>query len=160
MGDHIHKQTIPRAALIGAAFLMVGSMSLAAGARHVHRSTPAAAVPAPIQVRELRFEDRPDGSLAAIDTKTGDVAGIVAPGTNGFVRGVLRGMFRNRKLESLGHDAHFRLAREADNHLTLEDPDTRRHVDLDSFGPTNSAAFARFLGPSLVSSLGPGAAAP
>jgi putative photosynthetic complex assembly protein len=69
----------------------------------------------------------------------------IAPETNGFVRGVLRGMFRTRKLESLGHDARFRLAREADGRLTLQDPQTGRQVELDSFGPTNSAAFADLL---------------
>jgi putative photosynthetic complex assembly protein len=94
---------------------------------------------------QVRFEDRPDGTLAVLDATTGREASIVQPGTNGFIRGVLRGMFRGRKLEALSRDGQFRLAREADGHLTLEDPETGRRVDLDSFGPTNSAAFAGLL---------------
>jgi putative photosynthetic complex assembly protein len=54
-------------------------------------------------------------------------------------------MFRSRKLESVGHEAPFTLAREADGRLTLSDKQTGRTVDLDSFGPTNLASFERVL---------------
>jgi putative photosynthetic complex assembly protein len=150
MGNHIHVQHVPRGALIGAALLIVGSISLAAGARRAHVAEQAVApAPAPARAsRDLRFEDRPDGTLAVLDADTSELVCIVPPASNGFVRGVLRGMFRERKLESMGHDARFRLAREAEGRLTLVDPQTGRRVDLDSFGPTNSAAFARFLEPS------------
>jgi putative photosynthetic complex assembly protein len=69
----------------------------------------------------------------------------VAAGSNNFIRGVLRGMFRGRKLESLGHDGVFTLARQANGRLTLEDPETKRRVELDSFGPTNAGAFEGLL---------------
>lgn len=145
MAEHIHTQVIPRRVLIAAGALMLASIGLAAGARAANLSArPAAVVPAR-QVRDIRFEDRPDGTLSVIDAATNTEACIVPPASNGFVRGVLRGMFRGRKLESMGRDGSFRLSREADGRLTLEDPQTGRRVDLDSFGPTNSAAFARFL---------------
>lgn len=147
MGNHIHKQHIPRGALVGAALLIVGSISLAAGARRVHLSEQArAAAPLPaLASRDLRFADRPDGTLAVLEANTGELVTLVPAASNGFVRGVLRGMFRERKLESVGHEGCFRLSREADGHLSLVDPQTGRRVALDSFGPTNSAAFARFL---------------
>lgn len=145
---HIHKQHVPRAALIGAAVLMVGTITLAAGARQVHLAAPVVAEAPPQRVRTLRFSDRPDGTLAAIDVDTGNVAGVIAPGTNNFVRGVLRGLYRGRKLESLPpDDAHFRLAREADGRLTLGDPATGRHIELDSFGPVNASCFGVLLTP-------------
>jgi len=140
MGDHIHNQTVPRGALIGAAFLIVGTMALAASARSIRLSHPAP-VAAPVAVAEIRFEDRPDGSLAVLDAKTGREDIVLASGSNNFIRGVLRGMFRSRKLESLGHDGTFLLKHEADGSLTLTDPQTNRIVDLDSFGPTNADAF-------------------
>jgi putative photosynthetic complex assembly protein len=99
----------------------------------------------PIESVEVRFEDRSDGSIAVLDATTGRELTEVAPRSNNFIRGVLRGMFRGRKLESLGRDGVFRLAREADGHLTLEDAEIGRRIDLDSFGPTNSAAFATLL---------------
>ena len=70
---------------------------------------------------------------------------LVPPRSNGFVRGVLRGLFRNRKQEALGRDGLFRLSRQADGRLSIEDPQTGRRVDLDAFGATNSAAFAELL---------------
>ena len=148
MGDHIHRQTIPRFALIGAAVLMVGTITLAAGARQVRLATPEAAPAPPQRVRMLRFTDMPDGSLEAFDVTTGKVAGAIAPGTNNFIRGVLRGLYRGRKIEGLAHDdAHFRLAREADGRLTIGDPDTGRHIELDSFGPVNADTFGVLLKP-------------
>jgi putative photosynthetic complex assembly protein len=145
MAQHIHTQTVPRPALFGAAFLIVGSMALAASARSAHLAEQKAPMAAPSQVIEVRFEDRADGTLVVLDAETGREIRTVAPGTNHFVRGVLRGMFRGRKLESLGKEPGFRLAHEADGRTTLEDPQTGRHVDLDSFGPTNAAVFADIL---------------
>lgn len=146
MSEHHHDQAVPRAALVGAAALIVFTITVAAFARHSHLAARAGtSSPAPIESFEAKFEDRPGGELAVLDARTGREVTDVAPGTNGFIRGVLRGMFRTRKLESLGHDATFLLARQQDGRLTLEDLQTARRVDLDSFGPTNSAAFAGLL---------------
>lgn len=147
MADHIHTQHIPRAAIIGAGILMLGTLALAGGARQLHLAEAArAAAPAPdYEAYQIRFEDRKDGTLAVLDATSGVDISTVPPGTNGFVRGVLRGMFRSRKLEAIGHEGSFRLAREAGGRLTLTDPQTARRVDLDSFGPTNSQSFTLIL---------------
>jgi putative photosynthetic complex assembly protein len=97
-----------------------------------------------VQVREFRFEDRPDGSIAVFDTQ-GRLAEIVAPGSNGFLRGTMRGLARERKREGIGPELPFRMVGRADGRLTLEDPGTGRRVDLGSFGPTNAAAFAQLM---------------
>ena len=140
MSEHHHNQTVPRSVLLGAAAMILLSLGLAASARRA----PPAAVPA-LAVLQVRFEDRPDGSIAMLDADSGRELSLVPPRSNGFIRGVLRGMCRARRLESLGREGHFRLAREADGRLSLQDPQTGRRVDLDSFGPTNSAAFAQLL---------------
>ena len=144
MSDHRHDQTVPLGALLGAAALMLGTIALAAGARHAHLAEPVVVV-APHASIAVRFEDRPGGTIAVLDAATGREVSIVPERSNGFVRGVLRGMFRTRKLESIDRSAEFLLAREADDRLTLVDPSSGRRVDLDSFGPTNSAAFASIL---------------
>jgi putative photosynthetic complex assembly protein len=69
----------------------------------------------------------------------------VAPGTNGFLRGTLRGLARERKREGLDGTVPFRLSQTRAGHLLLTDPATGRFVDLGSFGPTNAAVFARLL---------------
>lgn len=138
MHDHPHAQTVPRAALLGAAALIAATIALAAGARHARSGNAAA--PPPDEFADVRFEDR-SGAVVMLDAATGREVGALAPGTNGFVRGVLRGMFRGRKLEAIGREGSFRLARDGGGRLTLEDPATGRVVDLRSFGPANAAVF-------------------
>ncbi len=144
MTNHIHTQKVPRAFLLGAALLIAGTVSLAASARASRLAEPAV-VQAPRESIEIRFEDRQDGTLAVLAANDGRQISAVAPGTNGFIRGVVRGMFRSRKLEAIGRESTFVLMREAEGRLTLTDPTTNRRVDLDSFGPTNSAAFGNIL---------------
>lgn len=144
MNDHVADAPFPRAPLLGAA-LLVGLALLAVafvritglGATH----TPDAAA---VVVRDFRFEDRSDGSVAVIDASNGWQVEVVT-GANGFLRGTLRGLARERKRQGVGAEQPFRLTGRADGRLTLEDPATGRRVDLESFGPTNAAVFARML---------------
>lgn len=99
---------------------------------------------APVSERALRFIDRPDGSIAVIDAGDDRVVDSVT-GESGFVRGTLRGLARERKRQGIGAEQPFRLVARADGRLTLLDPATGRRVDLESFGPTNAAAFAHML---------------
>lgn len=145
MNDHAHNTNVPRLPLLGAAFLIVASLLLVAmvrltgfGASHVEDSEA-------VMVRELRFEDRADGSIAVLDAREGNVVYSVAPGTNGFLRGTMRGLARERKRQGSGPEYPFRLIGHTDGRLTLEDPATGRRIDLESFGPTNAAVFSRLL---------------
>lgn len=131
--------------LLGAGALLLATLALSAEARS-GRSSAAAAVAAPaVQQVELRFEDRPDGSVGVLDASTSHEVDVVPPAEGGFVRGVMRGMFRTRKLESIPPHHGFRLMRLADGNLVLEDPQSGRRVDLRAFGSTNHEAFARML---------------
>lgn len=143
MSPQAHRQLVPRGVLIAAGIMMATSIGFAAAARRAHLASPPAVRP-PIESVVLAFTDRTDGTILVTDAGGREVS-RVQPGTNGFIRGVLRGMFRTRKLESLGREGRFVLAREADGHLSLTDPETGRRVELDSFGPTNTAAFADLL---------------
>ena len=70
---------------------------------------------------------------------------VLAPGTNGFARGVLRGLARERRRSDIGMEPPFRLARWSDGRLTLEDPTTGRRIELGAFGPTNAEVFAALM---------------
>ena len=144
MSEHHHRLDIPRGVLWAAGAMILMSLGLAAGARHAHLAHPEQ-VARPVESIDLRFQDLPDGAIAVFDADKGREVSRVPPRSNGFIRGVLRGMFRIRKLESLDRQGRFRLARAADGRLSLSDPQTGRRVELDSFGPTNSAAFAQLL---------------
>jgi putative photosynthetic complex assembly protein len=134
----------PRAPLLAAATLVV--LAIAAVAYVRLTGIGAAHVPdAPtVVVRELRFEDRPDGGVAVYDVRANELVEVIT-GSNGFLRGTLRGLARERKRSGFGSDQPFRLVGHADGRLTLEDPATARRVDLESFGPTNVAVFAHLL---------------
>jgi putative photosynthetic complex assembly protein len=94
--------------------------------------------------RALRFEDRPDGSVAIIDGNTGQLLGQFS-GEQGFLRGTLRALSRERKARGLGSEIPFRLIARTDGGLTLYDPATSQRVDLESFGPSNAGVFAPLL---------------
>lgn len=135
----------PRGPLIAVGSLVVMSVLAVCAVRFtgvgvVHvRDAPA------VEVRQFRFEDRPDGSIAVLDGSGHRLLYTVAPGTNGFLRGTMRGLARERKREDVGEAVPFRMVGHADGRLTLEDPGTGRRVDLGSFGPTNAAVFERIM---------------
>ena len=70
---------------------------------------------------------------------------MVAPGTNGFLRGVLRGLAQERLRQDAGAATPFVLTRWSDGRLSLTDPVTGRSVYLEAFGPSNVALFAALL---------------
>jgi putative photosynthetic complex assembly protein len=135
---------VPRFVLIGAALLIVATITAALAMRviGIDRFPPTAAV---LAERELRFTDRADGAITVTNAADGTVIDILAPGSNAFIRGTLRGLARQRRSEDVGKELPFRLTAYADGRLTLDDPGTGRRIDLEAFGPTNVQAFARFL---------------
>jgi putative photosynthetic complex assembly protein len=58
---------------------------------------------------------------------------------------VLRGLARERRQHGIGAEPPFRLTLWANGALSLVDTATGRVIELDGFGQTNRAAFARLL---------------
>lgn len=143
MGPMMHDRPFPRGPLVGAGVL-VGCALLAAVAGRMGAADRGPPPSVPVAARELRFEDRTDGSIAVLDAGGAPVS-VAAPGTNGFMRATLRGLARERKRRDLGAETPFRLTAWADGRLTLDDPATGRRLELVAFGPTNEAVFARLL---------------
>jgi putative photosynthetic complex assembly protein len=139
------ERLIPRGVLVGAGALIALTVAAAAAARVSGIGTTEPPVSAPVESRELRFEDRDDGAVAVYEAADGSTVDVLAPGTNGFVRGVMRGLARERKRQEIGQQPPFRLTRWADGRLTLDDTATGRRIELAAFGPTNTGAFARLL---------------
>ncbi len=142
--EHLH-ENLPRTPLMALCALVICTVVAVAAVRItgvgvVHQPDAAA-----VEVREFRFEDRPDGSIVVLDAASRGLVETVAPGTNGFLRGTMRGLARERKRMGVGPEIPFRMIGRADGRLTLEDPGTGRRVDLASFGPTNAAVFAQIM---------------
>ena len=92
--------------------------------------------------RTLRFEDRPNGDVAVMDANT-QTEITRFQGEQGFVRGVLRTLSRERMRRGIGSGPAFELIAHSDGRLTLIDPATEHRIDLESFGPSNMANFAK-----------------
>jgi putative photosynthetic complex assembly protein len=90
--------------------------------------------------RELLFADGPKGEVVVKDFKTGEVIGLFE-GEQGFVRGTLRALVRERKRRDVGSEQPFELTARTNGRLILNDPATAQRIDLDSFGPANAALF-------------------
>jgi len=135
----------PRGPLFGAITLVILSILLAGVSRYTGLGSVQVDPANPVETRVLRFEDRSDGSVAVLDASDGRVIEMLAPGTNGFVRGVLRGLVRERKLSGIGSELPFQLVRWDDGRLSLKDTATGRQIELVSFGRTQIETFAKML---------------
>ena len=99
---------------------------------------------ATLSERLLRFEDRPGGGVAVIDGATGQLLTTMT-GEQGFLRGAIRALARDRNARKMGAEQPFKLISRTDGRLTLFDPVSGQRVDLESFGPSNAGVFAPFL---------------
>jgi putative photosynthetic complex assembly protein len=93
--------------------------------------------------RRLRFVDAADKSVLVLDADSGAEVYRVT-GEAGFIRGILRGMARERRRLGKGAEEPFELARD-NGLLTLRDLATGEGIELTAFGHTNAGAFARML---------------
>jgi putative photosynthetic complex assembly protein len=145
MSDPFADRPLPRATLLGAAALVAFALTAVAAARFGGIETAQPPSAPQLESRDLRFLDQADGAVAVYDLSDGRAVALLAPGSNNFIRGALRGLARERKRQEIGTEPPFRLTRWADGRYTLEDTATRRVIDLRAFGPTNVQAFAVLL---------------
>jgi putative photosynthetic complex assembly protein len=145
MSISLRTTSFPRGPLVGAGLLVVVALLGVGAVRMSGMETTRVADSPVVSQAEFRFEDRPDGSILVLAGRDGSVVETVAPGTNGFLRGTLRGLARERRRQGIGAQQPFRLVGHADGRLTLVDPATARQVDLEAFGPTNAGVFVRLL---------------
>lgn len=136
---------LPRGALLGAAALV--GFALIAVLVSQESGVGASSMPesAVVASRDLRFADRADGAVEVYSDSDDTLVQVLPPGTNGFLRGALRGLARYRKPYGIGAGMPFRLTRYADGRLSLDDPVTGEHIDLEAFGPANAGIFADLL---------------
>ena len=139
----VRPDSFPRWFLIGAGGLIAFSL-LSVGLVRLTGNGPDQRASAAAMERPLRFEDRPDGSIAVIDGRSGTQVTSVQ-GEQGFVRGALRALARERRARGMGAEQPFQLIARTDGGLTLFDPMTDNRVDLEAFGPTNAGEFAKLL---------------
>ena len=150
---HPHDRPFPKGALLVAGALVATAMSAAilvrTGVVPVEASPVlqrAAEHMKPLKTRDLVFADDADGGVTITDVSTGKPAEVIAPMSHsGFIRGVMRGLARERRMNKASAATPFRLASWPDGGLSLTDLATGRVIELGAFGETNRAAFAELI---------------
>ena len=150
---HSHADMLPRGTLITAGMLVAFVLTATSIVRIAH--LPAAASPVAMRAeahiplvasRDLRFLDRSDGAVVIQDARTNRTASVIPAGQKtGFIRGVMRGLARERRARGIGDMPPFNLSLWRDGELSLTDSATGQSVELTAFGSTNRASFAALL---------------
>ncbi|QGU33845.1 photosynthetic complex assembly protein PuhC [Thermochromatium tepidum] len=145
MSDASEGRAFPKGVLIAVGILLGLTIVMVAVARLTGYRLPQAPFLPEVESRDIRFIAQPDGSMSVRDAATDELIQTLPPGSEGFVRGMLRGLERQRKGYKADISEPFHLARREDGMLTLEDPITGIRLDLRAYGVDNAAAFAVFL---------------
>ena len=137
----------PKWLLYGAGLMIAVTLALATWSR----LTGLGDVPPPqseqVAQRSLHFADLSDGSVQVMDARSEEVIAVLEPGTNGFIRSLMRGLARERHKRGISAATPFQLKLWEDGRLTLVDPTTGQSIFLNAFGADNVGAFARLLDP-------------
>jgi putative photosynthetic complex assembly protein len=144
----IDKEPFPKFALYAAGVVIALAIGGAAIGRYNNVKNPVDPVVSLGPVQEfvdLRFFDKADGSVVVQNAATSATILTILPGEDAFIRAVLRGFVRDRNAMKLSNETPFRLYRLVDTRLVIEDPVTKKRVNLRGFGPTQQAAFARLM---------------
>lgn len=136
--------SLPKGMVIGTVFVIAGTLVLAT-LGHKAPVNPAVTGAQPTATRDIRFADRADGAVVVSDARSGREIEVVEPGTEGFVRGAMRGLVRQRRIADIGPDMPFRLSTWPDGRITLQDTANGNTMELHAFGRTNAEAFLRLL---------------
>ncbi len=145
MSEAIHEPVVPRGGIFAAAALILFALAAVTTVRLTGVGGAHFTLPAAVESRDLRFEDGEKGSVLVFDANDSQLVDTLAPGSNGFIRVVMRGLARERRLGDIGAQPPFRLTRYAGGQITLTDTSTGKQIDLGAFGSTNTEAFARLM---------------
>lgn len=143
MSNPFADRPIPRFLTLSSLALVAVALALAGLGSLTGIGTTTAAAATPLESRALRFEDGPDGSIVVLERAV--TLSVIQPGSDGFIRGALRGLARERRLRGIGPEVPFELTRWSDGRFSLTDPATSQSIDLTAFGADNHAAFASLL---------------
>ena len=164
--DHDHRNMAPSVPLYAAMALVVLTVLgvayqrlvvVPAAAAAAIESPPPARAPA-VESQALMFADAADGGVIVMAHPGDEVLGNIAAGEASFLRGVLRSLVRERRMQGAATDAGFRLTRFADGRVTLTDLATERELDLRAFGYENATDFIRYLPSQQAAATNPQAA--
>jgi putative photosynthetic complex assembly protein len=145
--DEIPKIGVPRPVLVAAGLLILATIVLAWAARLTGAGRTVLPPPdSGAYTREIAFRSDSAGALKVEDVGSQQVIAAFQAGEGGFVRGSLRALRYERERRGLPFEgAPYRLVEWRNGRLTLDDPETGYHIELNAFGPQNVAAYRSLL---------------
>jgi putative photosynthetic complex assembly protein len=126
---------IVRWILLGLGLLLLGVYAIRLSGQDIRQ--PDAPL---VWKKNLHFADGARGEILVIDAATNQQVAVFE-GEQGFLRGTLRALVRERKKRSMGAEEAFELSGHADGQMVLRDPATGEAIHLASFGPTNAQIY-------------------
>ena len=129
------KMNMPQFAVLSLGFLLLGLFAIRQAGLPMAQQEP------PVEWHmALRFVDGPAGEVMVLDASNNtEIARF--EGEQGFLRGTLRAMARERKRRDIDSGPSFELMAHPQGRMTLQDNATGQRIDLSSFGPSNVAVF-------------------
>jgi putative photosynthetic complex assembly protein len=137
-----HDHRFPRSVLIGAGLLVTFAIAAAAFGKITDIGTVRDNPGAPVQIRDIQFDQQPGGRVTVLDARLGEVIAEFGSGEGGFVTGSLRGLNHERNKHRADMNAPYRLILWEDGRLSLSDTATGQRYYLNAFGIDNARAFA------------------
>lgn len=147
MTDRTLPNRIPTALLFGVGALVMASLLGVAwfrgeGARPLSSPPPMASAEVSV---DMVIVPQAESGTDILDPATGEVVVTLAEGEDGFVRGILRGLYRIRDRAGVARDAPITVMAWRDGHAALYDPATNWRVELVGFGPDNRLIFVKLV---------------
>jgi putative photosynthetic complex assembly protein len=139
------RNILPRWFALALGGIMLAAVSFALVARTTGHGASTIPESPTIASLDLTFTDEANGGILIRRADDGRLVEHVAPGTNGFIRTVMRGIVHERRQHGGGPETAFTLSRRADGRLMLFDPVSQRRIALNSFGMLNAQGFGRLL---------------
>lgn len=136
---------IHRRAVIACCVIAVATVVASAAVKFTDSGSYYAPQTEAVTMVALRFEDEADGVVAVFDEATGERLIEYGLDEGVFVRSVMRGVARQRRLRGYGPDAPVELSRHEDGQIWLLDPASGTQIYLGAFGPDNVGAFEEIL---------------
>ncbi len=104
-------EPFPRSALLAAgalvAFSLIGTTAVRLAKLSAPEASAVSSAPRAVASLDLRFADQADGSIRITRAADDSLAGTVHPGEGGFIRGVMRGLARDRISRHIGAEPPF-----------------------------------------------------
>jgi putative photosynthetic complex assembly protein len=145
MAEASVRATFPRWLLIGIGALLIATVGFVALARLTGFGITKVNETPILGSVDIWFEDQDNKTMLVRRFADNAVLEVLPADGGGFIRGVVRSLFRQRLVANQERTLPFRLSQRQDQKFFILDMSTGAKMELDGFGPSNTLSIARVL---------------